>query len=85
MKYIFAIILVSLLSCQKSNLNLRILAPGTTCTIKAGVFASTDKQPAQPVIVGTVFSQNNAIIFYNVTDTQGVVWQLPDSDLVVMK
>jgi len=85
MRFILAIILVSLLSCQKSNLDLRVLPAGTKCTIKAGVFNTGDKQPDQPVIVNGVFSQNSAIIFYNVTDTQGVAWQLPDNDLIVVK
>ena len=83
MKFILAIALLSLLSCKKDNLALRVIAPGTKCTIKAGVFGTGDKQPAQPVVVDGVFSQNNALIFYSVTDTQGVDWQIPDSDLVV--
>jgi hypothetical protein len=86
MKFILAIILVSLLSCKKENLDLRVIAPGTKCTIKSGVFNTGDKQPAQPVIVDGVFNQsNNTIIFYNVTDTQGVVWEIPDGDLVIEK
>jgi hypothetical protein len=84
MKFILAIALLSLLSCKKENLDLRVIAPGTKCTIKAGVFSSSDKQPIQPVIVDGVFSQsNNALIFYKVTDTQGVDWEIPDTDLIV--
>jgi len=86
MKFIFAIALLSLLSCKKDNLDLRVIAPGTKCTIKAGVFSTGDKQPAQPVIVDGVYGQpNNALLFYSVTDAQGAVWEIPDSDLVVSK
>jgi hypothetical protein len=83
MKFILTIILLSLLSCKKENLDARIIATGTKCTIKTGVFSTGDKQPAQPVVIDGVYSQPNNALVYNVTDSQGVAWEIPDADLIV--
>jgi hypothetical protein len=86
MKLILAIVLLSLLSCQKDNLNLRVLSKGTVCTIVAGTFDGSGPQPAQPVTIDGVYNQgNHALIYYSVTDSQGAVWEIPDGDLVVSK
>ena len=88
MKSILAIITMTAicLGCKKANLDTRILQSGTKCTIYAGVFNLGDKQPAQPVVVNSVYNPgDNGLIMYNVTDSNGVAWVIPDNDLNVVK
>jgi len=78
--------MAAFLGCKKSNVDLRILEPGTKCTIYAGTFAAGDKQPAQPVVVNSVSNPGDTgLIMYNVTDSNGVAWVIPDNDLVPVK
>ena len=76
-----------LVACTKDNgLNTRELQAGTKCTIYAGVFAPGDYQPAEPVTVTGVYrGASSGLIYYKVTDANGVEWDIPDSDLQVMK
>jgi len=88
MKSILLIIIVmaAFLGCKKTDLDTRILQPGTKCTIYAGVFNPGDKQPAQPVVVNSLYNPgDNGLLLYNVTDSNGVVWVIPDNDLNVVK
>lgn len=88
MKTILAItiMMTALLGCKKSNLDTRILQPGTKCTIYAGVFNPGDKQPAQPVVVGSLYNPgDNGMLVYNVMDSNGVAWVIPDNDLNPIK
>jgi hypothetical protein len=87
-KIILVLLLISLFSCNKQQdaLDKRVLQPGTKCNIYAGVFAAGDPQPVAPVTVTSVYrTANSGMIYYNVTDANGVVWQLPDNDLQVMQ
>ena len=85
-KLILTIILLSLLSCTKNNVNPSILPNGTKCAIRAGVFPSGSYQPSPPVIVDDVYQQGNgSTTYYDVTDTKGTVWQIPGNDLQVIK
>jgi len=85
-KLILFVVLLSLLSCTKSNVSPEILPSGTKCSIRSGVFASGAYQPTQPVIVTDIYQQGNgSTIYYDVTDSKGIVWQIPGSDLVVIK
>ena len=73
-------------SCTKDNLDNRILLAGTKCNIYSGVFGTGGKQPAQPVTVVNIYSTDSAgLIYYNVTDANGVSWQIPDNDLQVLQ
>jgi hypothetical protein len=88
MKSILAItiMMVAFLGCKKSNLDTRILQPGTKCTIYAGVFNPGDKQPAQPVVVNSLYNPgDNGLLVYTVTDSNGIVWEIPDNDLNPIK
>jgi hypothetical protein len=88
MKSILVIIIMTaaFMGCKKSSIDVRILQPGTKCTIYAGVFNPGDKQPVQPVVVNSVYNPgDNSLIMYNVTDSNGVVWVLPDNDLKPIK
>ncbi len=77
---------LSLASCTKNNVNPAILPNGTKCTIRPGVFSSGSYQPSQPVIIDDVYKQSDGSTpYYDVTDTKGVVWQIPGSDLQAMK
>jgi hypothetical protein len=86
-KVILTLLLIALFSCKKDGgLDVRVLQPGTKCNIYSGVFAPGDLQPAVPVTVTSIFRKaSSGLIYYNVTDTNGVVWQIPDNDLQVLK
>ena len=86
-KVILTLLLIALFSCKKdSSLNLRVLQPGTKVSVVSNVFGEGDKQPAEPMTITSIFrGASSGLIFYNVTDANGVVWQLPDNDLQVVK
>ncbi len=86
-KVILTLLLIALFSCKKNNaLDTRVLQVGTKCNIYSGVFQPGDTQPAQPVTVTGIYrTASSGLIYYNVTDTNGVVWQIPDNDLQVVK
>lgn len=74
------------MGCKKSNLDMRILQPGTKCNIYAGTFNPGDKQPAQPVVVNSIYNPGDTgLLVYNVTDNNGVAWIIPDNDLEPIK
>ena len=85
-KLILSIVLLSLLSCTKSNVNPGIIPNGTKCNIVSGVFTTGAYQPSQPVTITDIYKGDTAsVIYYDVTDSKGVVWQIPGNDLVVIK
>lgn len=86
-KVILTLLLIGLFSCQKNSaLYTRVLQPGTKCNIYSGVFQPGDFAPAQPVTVTGIYrAASSGLIYYSVTDTNGVVWQIPDNDLQVVK
>ena len=84
-KLILSIALLSLLSCTKSNVNPGVIPNGTKCNIVSGIFSAGAYQPTQPVIVMDIYQQGSGSPMYDVTDSKGVVWQIPGSDLIVIK
>jgi|GEM_PF-1777090 len=82
---IFAL-LFSFIGCTKDNLATRVLQPGTKCNIYSGVFVTGDMQPAQPVVVVSIYrTASSGLIYYNVNDVNGITWQIPDNDLQVIQ
>ena len=86
-KLIITLLVIALFSCKKdSSIYTRVLQPGTKCNIASGVFAPGDYQPAQPVTVNSIYrAASSGLIYYSVTDANGVVWEIPDNDLKVIK
>jgi hypothetical protein len=84
---ILTLFLITLFSCKKdTSLDTRILQPGTKCNIYSGVFQAGDFQPAQPVTVTGIYrTVGSSMIYYSVTDANGVVWVFPDNDLQVLQ
>src|SRR3569833_3104341 len=79
-RFILLFLLLALAGCQKDSLATRVLQPGTKCNIYDGVFAPGDIQPAQPVTVVSVYrTAASGLIYYNVTDNNGEIWQMPDN------
>ena len=86
LKMMLLICLLATSACTKDNLDNRILPAGTKCNIYSGVFGTGGNQPAQPVTVVNIYSTDSAgMIYYNVTDANGVSWQIPDNDLQVLQ
>jgi len=84
-KIILAVVLLSLVSCTKSNDNLAKLPPGTKCSIVSGVFGNEPFQPSPPLIIDDIYQDDGGLTIYDATDSNGVVWQIPGNDLVVIK
>lgn len=86
-KFTLFLILAVAVSCKKDDaINTRVLAVGTKCGIVSGVFNLGDVQPAVPVtIVSISRPATSGLILYNVSDANGVIWEIPDNDLQVMK
>ena len=85
-KLILSAFFLSLLGCTKSIVNPSIIPNGTKCDIRSGVFSSGAYQPSPPVIVTDIYQQGkSSTTYYDVTDTKGIVWQIPGDDLVVIK
>jgi hypothetical protein len=85
-RFMLSFLLLAAVGCTKDTLDTRLLQPGTKCVIYAGVFAPKDTQPALPVTVVDMYrTASTGLIYYDVKDANGVIWQLPDNDLQVMQ
>lgn len=76
-KLIFAALLFA--GCTKDPLSIQV---GQSYYIKSNIFNKGAYQPKQPVSVNSLYiDPSSGLPYANVTDQNGIVWYIPQTDL----